>query len=102
MTYKYSVLGLAAGMALLMGTGCSKQESPATPAVDTATKSQTPTTSDQPQPIPAPKALEKQPAVSTNLESAITTNPAATITVPAPASATAMPSSNASSVAVVP
>jgi hypothetical protein len=86
MTYKHSILGLAAGTALLVATGCSKQESPAASAA-----------SEKPQPVQAPKAPESQPAASAKLESAVTTSTAATT-----ASAAAMPSPATGSVAVLP
>jgi hypothetical protein len=102
MTYKHSILGLAAGTALLVAAGCSKQESPATPAVDTATKSQAPVTREKQQPAQAPKASDNQPAVSTKLQSAVTTNTAATMTAPTTAVATPVPIAATNSVAVAP
>jgi hypothetical protein len=80
MKYKHSILGLAAGTALLLSAGCSKQESPATTAGETADKSQAPAASEKQEMAQAPKAADIQPAAATK--------PAdATMAAPAPVAA---------------
>lgn len=100
MKNKHFLLGLAAGAALLVGTGCSKQESPATPAADNATPRSTPAASEKQPAVETPKAAESRPAAPAEAEPAATAEPAAATPAPATASAAASPAQPATSVAV--
>jgi hypothetical protein len=95
MKYKCSLLGLAAGTALLVATGCSKQEPASTAATESTTKAPASTAVSKPPTAETPKAAEKpaavvaQPAtppVSTPM--AMTPPPATTNPAPAVTAAT--------------
>ena len=67
LNYKHSLMGLAAGTALLLANGCSKQESPAAPAADSGSKASSVVSGEKPPAVEAPKAADSQPAVSPSL-----------------------------------
>jgi hypothetical protein len=82
MNSNYSLWGLAAGAAFLLTNGCSKSESPAPPAADKTTTTQTPVAAEQPQAVPTPLPTNSQPAPFARPESSVTVTP------PVPAVAT--------------
>ena len=90
MTYKHLILGLAAGTAFLVATGCSKQESSATPSTDNATRSQAPMDSETRRPAPAPNASESQPPAAANKPELVAT-PNTAAASPAPGSVADQP-----------
>jgi hypothetical protein len=83
LNYKYSLMGLAAGTALLLAGGCSKQESPAAPAADNSPKASSVVSGDNAPAVQAPKAVDSRPAVSPTPAPAAAAVPVAVTTAPA-------------------